>query len=45
VSSLRRMLKYRHGLSAWHGDLDGEHISMYRASPMPWCLLCWRDHR
>ena len=44
MSSLRRMLKFRHGLSAWHGDLDGEHISMYRASPMPFCLLHWSDH-
>jgi hypothetical protein len=44
MSSLRRMLKFRHGLSAWHGDLDNEPISMYRASPMPFCLLHWSDH-
>jgi hypothetical protein len=45
MKALRTMLRYRHGISAWHGDLDGEHIHMFRASPMPWCLWCWRDHR
>jgi hypothetical protein len=39
------MLKFRHGVSAWDGDLDEQPISMYRAAPMPFCLLCWRDHR
>jgi len=45
MRALRNLLRYRHGITAWHGDLDREPISMYRASPMPWCLWCWRDHR
>jgi len=45
MSSLRRMLKYRHGISAWDGDnLEGP-MSMLRAAAMPTCLWCWRDHR
>jgi hypothetical protein len=39
------MLRYRHGISAWDGDIDTHQISMFRAAPMPWCLWCWRDHR
>ena len=45
MSSLRTMLRYRHGISAWDGDSDDGPLSMFRAAPMPWCLWCWRDHR
>jgi hypothetical protein len=36
-------LRYRHGISAWDGDFNGYAISMFRAAPMPYCLLHWRD--
>jgi hypothetical protein len=33
--SLRAMLKFRHGISAWEGLCNGEWISMFRSAPMP----------
>jgi hypothetical protein len=32
-SSLRRMLRFRHGVSAWDGELDGERVSMFTSAP------------
>jgi len=40
----RWYLKYRHGISAWDGELGELRLSMYRAALMPTCLWCWRDH-
>jgi hypothetical protein len=44
MKALRTMLRYRHGISAWDGELGELRMSMFRAAPMPWCLWCWRDH-
>lgn len=30
---LRLMLKYRHGISAWTGLVDGELVSMFTSAP------------
>lgn len=31
----RAFLRFRHGIAAWDGEVDGEKISMFRSAAMP----------